>query len=125
MKIIKDYNCFDEEEITKLLFGRKIEVISETELQLDNGLILEIVGNQGCGGCSAGNYELQELNGCDNAITNVEFIVDEDTVDEYDETSYKIFVLAADKRIKLLQVDGDDGNGWYGTGYSIVVKIKE
>ena len=125
MKTIKNYNCFDEEEITKLLFGRKVEVISETELQLDNGLILEIVGNIGCGGCSSGNYELQELNGCDNAITNVEFVCDDNTNDKYDETSYKIFVLAADKRIKLLQVDGDDGNGWYGTGYSIIVKIKE
>ena len=125
MKTIKNYDCSDKEEITKLLFGRKVEVISETELQLDNGLILEIVGNIGCGGCSSGNYELQELNGCDNAITNVEFVCDDNTNDKYDGTSYKIFVLVADKRIKLLQVDGDDGNGWYGTGYSIIVKIKE
>lgn len=68
---------------------------------------------------------MQELNGCDNAITNVHFVCDDNTNDKYDEMSYRIFVLAADKRIKLLQVDGDDGNGWYGTGYSIIVKIKE
>ena len=27
--------------------------------------------------------------------------------------------------IKLLQVDGDDGNGYYGTGYTIYVKFKK
>ena len=48
-----------------------------------------------------------------------------DAVDEYDGTSYKIFVYAENQKLKLLQVDGDDGNGYYGTGYSIIVKIKE
>lgn len=57
--------------------------------------------------------------------SNEDIVCDDNTNDKYDKTSYKIFVLAADKRIKLLQVDGDDGNGWYGTGYSIIVKIKE
>ena len=41
-----------------------------------------------------------------------------------DDTSYKIFVYAEDKKIKAVQVDGDDGNGYYGTGYSIMVKTK-
>lgn len=65
-----------------------------------------------------------ELNECDNVITNVEFVCDDDAVDEYDGTSYKIFVYAENQKLKLLQVDGDDGNGYYGTGYSIIVKIK-
>ena len=28
------------------------------------------------------------------------------------------------KKIKILQVDGTDGNGYYGTGYSIRVREK-
>lgn len=120
----KTYDECDEDEIKKLLLYRKVEKISENELLLDNGLVLEIEANEGCGGCSAGWYELTELNGCDNAITNVEFDCDTEKDKEgYEYTSYKIFVLAIDKRFKLLQVDGDDGNGYYGTGYRITVKL--
>ena len=60
-------------------------------------------------------------------ITNVELCCDDIKHDGYwsDEGySYKIFVYAEDKRIKILQVDGSDGNGYYGTGYSILVKKK-
>jgi hypothetical protein len=85
------------------------------------------VPNTGCGGCSSGNYELTVLNGCDNAITNVELATDdyEDEEDGYYETdtSYKIFVFTEDKRITLAQVDGTDGNGYYGTGYEIYVRF--
>ncbi len=77
----------------------------------------------GCGGCSSGWYSITNLNNVDNAITNVEFdcvgIEDEKT---YNDTSYRIFVFCEDTRIKLLQVDGSDGNGYYGTGYTIKVK---
>lgn len=117
---------FDEEKkIEELLLYRKIIKAKNNTLYLDNGVELQVEANEGCGGCSAGWYEIVELNNCENAITNVEFVVDNDTKYDYDETSYKIFVLAADKRIKILQVDGDDGNGYYGTGYSIIVTIKE
>jgi len=68
---------------------------------------------------------LKELNGCDNAITNVEFVCEDEKIDGDIETSYKIFVFTADKRIKLVEVNGDDGNGYYGTGYHIIVKVKE
>jgi hypothetical protein len=120
----------DEEEIKKLLFGRKVTVKENGcngILLLDNGIELEIVPNTGCGGCSSGNYELTVLNGCDNAITNVELATDdyEDEEDGYYETdtSYKIFVFTEDKRITLAQVDGTDGNGYYGTGYEIYVRF--
>lgn len=125
MSEIKRLGEHEEKEIAELLFGRKVKKVGDDTLELDNGLVLEIIPNEGCGGCSSGWYSLKELNGCDNAITNVEFICDADVVDKYDETSYKIFVLAEDKRIKLLQVDGDDGNGYYGSGYEIIVKIKK
>ena len=125
MKIIKQLDECDEAEIKELLFGRKIEKVDDNTLLLDNGLELQVIANEGCGGCSSGWYALQELNGCDNAITNVELVCDEDTKDKDDSTSYKIFVFTEDKRIKVLQVDGDDGNGYYGTGYSIIVKIKD
>ena len=112
----------DENKIRKLLFGRKVKV-DGNNLILDNGIVLEIEANEGCGGCSNGLYSIKQLNEVDNAITNVEFICDDNVIDtEYDETSYKIFVFCEDTRIKLLQIDGDDGNGYYGTGYTIKIK---
>ena len=115
------YNETNENEIRELLLYRKIVKAENDTLYLDNGVELLILPNIGCGGCYSGNYYLSELNDCENAITNVEFVCD---TDENDNTSYKIFVFAEDKRIKILQVDGSDGNGWYGTGYDIQVTLK-
>lgn len=118
-----ELNECDEKEIKKLLMGRKVKV-DRDNLILDNGIILKVVANEGCGGCSNGWYSITKLNEVDNAITNVEFVCDGDVEDKenYDDTSYKIFVFCEDTRIKLLQVDGSDGNGYYGTGYTIKVK---
>lgn len=114
----------EEKEITELLLYRKIVKVENDTLYLDNGVELEVIPNEGCGGCNSGWYDISEINGCDNVITNVEFDC-EDGVGEYEnETSYKIFVYAEDQKIKILQVDGTDGNGYYGTGYSIVAKTK-
>ena len=122
---MKELEYNEENEIKELLFGRKVVKATDDELTLDNGIVLEVIANEGWGGCSAGWYSVTELNTVDNAITNVEFI-EEEIGEGYDsETSYKIFVLAENKKIKLLQVDGDDGNGYYGTGYRINVRCKE
>ena len=106
--------------IKKLLLYRKIVKVEKDSLYLDNGTELEILPNTGCI-CGAGCYEITELNNCDNVITDVE-VLEEEINSEYGDYSYKIFVYAEDKRLKILQVDGSDGNGYYGTGYSIIVK---
>lgn len=121
-KLLSHYN---EKEIKKILMYRKIVKVDEDTLYLDNGVELKVLPNEGCGGCGNGWYWLKELNGCDNAITNVEFECESLNPDDRwsEEYSYKIFVFAEDTRIKIVQVDGDDGNGYYGTGYSIRVKM--
>lgn len=49
------YEETDEKEIKELLIGRKVKVVSKDEdnqrakLELDNGIILEVVANEGCG----------------------------------------------------------------------------
>lgn len=126
-KTIKRLDECDEKEIKELLIGRKVKVDGDN-LILDNGIILEVIANEGCGGCSSGWYSITKLNEVDNAITNVEFECDSieaSKENDYSDTSYKIFVFCEDTRINLLQVDGSDGNGYYGTGYEIVVKQKE
>lgn len=129
-KIIKRLDECDEKEIEKLLIGRKVKVVDDNgqsaTLELDNGLILEVIANEGCGGCSNGWYSIYNLNNVDNAITNVEFECDDldPKENDWNDTSYKIFVFCEDTRINLLDVTGSDGNGYYGTGYSITVKQK-
>lgn len=95
-----------------------VEIDEQTaELHLNNGTVLIARGNQGCGGCENGWYYLTELNNCDNAITNVELV-------EVGECVYSIYVYAADDRINLLTYEGGD-NGYYGTGYTLTVQVKE
>ena len=126
-KTIKRLDECDEKEIKELLIGRKVKVEGD-KLILDNGIILEVITNEGCGGCSNGWYSITKLNEVDNAITDVQFICDDiepNEKNDYSDTSYKIFVFCEDTRINLLQVDGSDGNGYYGTGYAITVKRKK
>ena len=121
LKIIhSDDNTFNN-NVTELLMGRKIIEVKkhsdqEGELILDNGIILYVIGNEGCGGCGNGWYNLTELNSCDNIITNVTC--------ENDEEQYNIFVFAENTKINAVQFDGYD-NGWYGTGYQLRVMVKE
>lgn len=116
-----------EESVKELLLYRKIVKVERLDDQngiliLDNGTQLIVEGNEGCGGCSNGWYYLDELNGCDNAITNVKCEINGDA-DDFDEV-YNIFVYAEDKRINCVQYSGGD-NGYYGTGYDLYVKIAE
>jgi hypothetical protein len=114
------YDEHSEGAVRELLTGHSVAKVADDHLQLDDGTVLRIIPNQGGCACSAGDYELTELNGTENIITAVEF---EEATGSYEsERSYRIFVVADNKRVNLLTVDGDDGNGYYGTGYSILVR---
>jgi len=118
--------CYDGEKLEnlrKLLLYRKIvkaKVDSDYGgcLILDNGTKLDIIPNEGCGGCSSGNYYLDELCKCDNIITDVEI---EHIERAYDEI-IRIFVFAEDERIKIIDIHGDEGNGYYGRGFVIFAR---
>lgn len=116
----------DKEAIVELLVGKSVVAVDHKEneygtydykMKLSDGTVLEVEGNDGCGGCSSGHYYVTELNECENIITNVEFV----DHDDYSER-YQIFVYAEDRRINLLTVEGWD-NGYYGYGYWFNVKV--
>lgn len=119
------YTEGDKAEITALLLGRSLTKVSDDTLVLDNGRVLKFAGNEGGCSCGAGDYDLTALNGVDNIITNVTF-EDAPNGDDYDaqgyEGSYRIFVFADNKAVNLATFTGTDGNGCYGTGYSIEVR---
>ena len=113
----------NEKEIEELLLGHKVTVDDCDNLVLDNGVVLKIYPNIGCYGCESGNYYLQHISSVNNAITNVEFV--EEFEDDCYYQHYRIFVIADGMTTELLDVYGTDGNGYYGTGYTIDVYIPD
>ncbi len=111
----------ETQEITDLLMGRKVVNVDKDIATLDDGRKLRFVGNDGGCACSAGCYDLTDLNTVDNIITSVEFYDSPAADGEDGEGVYKIFVYADNARINLASFEGTDGNGYYGTGYAITV----
>jgi hypothetical protein len=105
------------DEIEGLLLGRTVTVVGDNTLTLDDGTQLTLVGNEGCGGCNNGRYDLTALNGVDNVITRAAFFEAPNDTNGL----YQIFVYAAHDMINLVTFEGGDGNGFYGTGYHIRV----
>jgi hypothetical protein len=123
----------DQSKITDLLMGRSVRKVADDHLLLDDGTMLRIMPNEGGCSCGAGDYEIEVLNEVENVITKVEFDYRVDGDDSYlripygdprreDYGFYRIFVYAGDRKINLLQVNGSDGNGYYGTGFQILVR---
>lgn len=120
-----EYTHANHEAVEALLMGRTVTVTGPHTLRLDNGVELELPDTDGGCACSAGCYDLTVLNRVDNVITKVEFVNDPDSDDHWERTEpgrYQIFVFAGDERINLATWEGSDGNGYYGTGYEIIVR---
>lgn len=132
-----DHN--DTEKISALLTGRRITAVElgnfdrpdqdwgdtpTGKLTLDNGTVVLVIPNQGGCACSAGDYNLTSLAACDNVITSVRLAVESDEDDTWaTDQSYRIYVLADATEINAVQIDGSDGNGYYGTGFALVVVL--
>ena len=124
METTVKYRGQEEDEIAHLLVGRKVTKVEEDKILLDDGTQLQFRGNEGCGGCTSGWYELKELHEVDNIITRVEVI--SDRAKHYDDVEvdehYEIFVYAENQKLTLARFEGSDGNGYYGTGFTIHVQ---
>lgn len=117
----------DEKELSDLLVGRKIEKVDEKTLRLDDGTVLEVYGNDGGCSCGSGDYDLTALSGVDNVITavSIETGYADGKEREYfngGDQWYRIFVYAENQQIMVAEFEGDDGNGYYGTGFNILVR---
>lgn len=116
---------YEGERLRELFVGRRVIAAEDGVLTLDDGTRAKVEPNEGCGGCPSGWYELERIATAENVITAVSVEDEEITGDPYgDDARYRLFVYAAgvDARTELLSVKGSDGNGYYGTGFSLVVK---
>ncbi len=125
----------DQAEISSLLMGHKVTKVDGEHLLLDSGVTIKAIGHDGGCACSAGCYDLSVLNGVDNIITRVEYDYQpagdwgpaEKTGHPDDPEGkwtgfYRVFVFAENQQINLMQFDGSDGNGYYGTGFELLVR---
>lgn len=115
------------EDLKELLIGRKIVEVNEDDeaLILDNGVRLYPVGNEGCGGCTAGRWWINHLAPYDHAITGVK-ITEEDFTEDYSadcDHIVRVFVWAESevKATEIITAKGYEDNGFYGQGYEIYV----
>ena len=135
MKGIFKYERFDGEnrvdevdkDIQDLIYGQSVVEVRHVDeynikLILSNGLVLHAMSNEGCGGCSNGWYEIDnilDLGVTGNVITKVEVESPEDAW----WGTYKLFVYSRDKRMLETNFTGStDDKGYYGCGIIIHVK---
>ena len=119
----------DDGLYTQLLRGRYVTSIEGSIITLDDGTELHIYGNEGCGGCSSGWYWLEETfrQGTRKArIMSAYVAYDEDDTDEEAPSVYTIFVMVDGNptQLPLATVRGDNGNGHYGTGFTLTATVK-
>lgn len=118
---------YDNDDLSPVLAGRYVTKVDGDTLTLDNGLMLEFEGNEGCT-CGSGTYDLTKLfqRGTPTArIMSADVttrLTDED--DEYSDVIYTLFVIVDDERLPLAEFEGNDGNGYYGSGFQITVTRK-
>ena len=124
------YDIPDGRDLAPHLVGRAIISVSKDTdengmgdgtLTLDDGTTLTITPNEGCGGCGNGWYYLERLEGAENIITSVETVTRTRPVDYGDEDVYELFVFTEAGKHHLATVHGDEGNGWYGYGFTVTV----
>lgn len=118
---------YDDDDLSPVLAGRYVTKVDGDSLTLDDGTVLEFEGNEGCT-CGSGTYDLTKLfqRGTPNArIMSADVttrLTDED--DEYSDAIYTLFVIVDDERLPLAEFKGNDGNGYYGSGFHVTVTRK-
>lgn len=118
------------DQLTNTLLGRRIveaEMLADSNdgrIILDDGTILLVRPNEGCGGCSSGWYGIEKLATVDNIITSVRYETSEASEYEAPE-SFSIYVVASAHEVGILTVEGDEGNGYYGAGYTITATLPD
>lgn len=117
----------DDGLYTQLLRGRYVTSIDDGTITLDDGTELYIHGNEGCGGCESGWYWLEKVykQGSRQArIMSAYVAYGED--DEDAPSVYTLFVMVDGNptQLPLATVRGDNGNGYYGTGFTLTATVK-
>lgn len=94
-------------------------------LTCNDGTIIEVATNEGCGGCGNGwssFNDLKKLEKNNNAITNIECKY---TQNGWEDDEFTMFVYYEDGTINELIGDDGYGNGYYGGGFYVTITKAE
>lgn len=135
LETVKNEHCDGRD--FKFLIGKSIIKVEEKKVEsgycnyvltCDDGTLIEVTTNEGCGGCDNGwsSFEdLKKLEENDNIITNIKTEYPKDKWEEDAERDgFEMFVYYADGTINKLEGDDGYGNGYYGGGFYVTV-VKE
>ena len=115
---------YDNDDLSPVLAGRYVTKVDGDTHTLDNGHMPEFEGNEGCT-CGSGTYDLTKLfqRGTPTARIMSADVTTRltDVDDEYSDVIYTLFVIVDDERLPLAEFEGNDGNGYYGSGFQITV----
>lgn len=133
----RDVSYVESDDLSPLLLGRRIVGARTCEkpvvryprpqtigvLTLDDGTVIEVIPNQGCGGCYSGWADVESVAAAPNIITRVEVVRDEP--DRWSDR-WRLFVVAGDERINVVSSLCPDYEGdWYGHGFMLLVRRPE
>jgi hypothetical protein len=116
---------YDSDDFTPILAGRYVTSIVDDTMILDDGTRLEFEGNYGCC-CGSGDYDITSMfkRGTPTARIMSAEVESHDVDDtEYSDTVYTLFVIVEDERLPLVECQGNDGNGYYGSGFTARVTV--
>lgn len=125
-EIVLTHNS-DDGLYTRLLRGRYVTSINDGIITLDDGTELYIHGNDGCGGCESGWYWLENVYKQGSRLARIMSTYVAYGEDDEDAPSvYTLFVMVDGNptQLPLATVRGDNGNGYYGTGFTLTATVK-
>lgn len=127
----KEIYYSDSKAISDLFVGKSVVAISKNGdgMQLSDGTELRIVPNDGGCICGAGDYYLDRLNTFSNVIMSAEVKISPREINNgywsnEDAKTYQLFVYSEGIGESIAVISGDDGNGYYGTGFTIQVVLE-
>lgn len=101
--------------LEEIFIGKSIIEVTNETMTLNDGRVLNIEANEGCGGCESGRYELESLATFENIITNV------DVIESGRKNRISLFVYSNGIGKSVIDCVGDEGFGYYGSGFTIKV----
>ena len=114
----KNYDGWDLADLLREeLVGKRITKITDEKIVLDNGTVLLIEPNEGCGGGWA-EMDIDPYNpNIEAAVMNVEYKDTDDILSD----SFKIFIYMADNTSITMEGNNGNDNGYYGSGFWVSV----
>lgn len=112
----------DEHSLAEALVGKSITTLEGNRLTLDDGTVLHIEDTSDC--CAWYDAEVRAIDLSDNIVTGVRLDEREGEPD-WGREHYTLTVLSSSSELLAVDVEGDEGNGYYVHSAFLRIVTKE